>query len=386
MINNKEITTCRLGILGGGQLGKMLALAAGNWHLPVHILDESADFPAGPFAAAFTTGYFNRYEDVYAFGKTVDLLTIEIEHVHTGALKQLQAEGLTIHPDPSILEVIKDKGLQKKFYQDRGIPTAPFQLFDSEKSIRDAVGAGGLSLPFVQKTRTAGYDGRGVSIIRKEEDLKKLLPGASVIEALAPIKKELAVIVARNERGEIAAYPTVEMDFNPEANLVELLVCPSRIDPGTEQKAVALAIQVMEAYGLCGLLAVELFLTEENELLVNEVAPRTHNSGHHTMDSCETSQFEQHLRAILNLPLGSTRMHTPAVMINLLGAEGFQGPVHYQGLEECLALPGVHVHLYGKAITKPYRKMGHATVVHPDMDQAAALARRVQQTLRIESR
>lgn len=176
MINNKEITTCRLGVLGGGQLGKMLALAAGNWHLPVHMLDESADFPAGPFAASFTTGYFNRYEDVYAFGKTVDLLTIEIEHVHTGALKQLQAEGLTIHPDPSILEVIKDKGLQKKFYQDRGIPTAPFQLFDSEQSIRDAVGAGALSFPFVQKTRTAGYDGRGVSIIRKEEDLKKLLP------------------------------------------------------------------------------------------------------------------------------------------------------------------------------------------------------------------
>ncbi|MBK6948551.1 MAG: 5-(carboxyamino)imidazole ribonucleotide synthase [Haliscomenobacter sp.] len=386
MINNKEITTCNLGILGGGQLGKMLALAAGNWHLPVHILDESADYPAGPFAASFTAGYFNRYEDVYAFGKTVDLLTIEIEHVHTGALKQLQAEGFTIHPDPSILEIIKDKGLQKKFYHDRGIPTAPFQLFDSEQSILDALGAGTLAFPFVQKTRTAGYDGRGVSIIRREEDLKKLLPGASVIEALAPIEKELAVIVARNERGEIAAYPTVEMDFNPEANLVEFLVCPSRIDPGTEQRAVALAIEVMKAYGLCGLLAVELFLTGTGDLLVNEVAPRTHNSGHHTLDSCETSQFEQHLRAILNLPLGSTRLHTPAVMVNLLGAEGFQGPVHYQGLEECLALPGVHLHLYGKAITKPYRKMGHATVVHPDIAQAAALARSVQQTLRIESR
>ena len=386
MINNKEITTCQLGVLGGGQLGKMLALAAGNWHLPVHILDESEGYPAGPFAASFTEGYFNRYEDVYAFGKTVDLLTIEIEHVHTGALKQLQSEGLTIHPDPSILEIIKDKGLQKKFYQDRGIPTAPFQLFDYEESIRNAVRTGELSIPFVQKTRTAGYDGRGVSIIRSEEDLKKLLPGASGIEALAPIKKELAVIVARNERGEIAAYPTVEMDFNPEANLVELLICPSRIDPNTEHKAVALAIQVMEAYGLCGLLAVELFLTEEDELLVNEVAPRTHNSGHHTMDSCETSQFEQHLRAILNLPLGSTRLHTPAVMVNLLGAEGFQGPVHYQGLEECLALPGVHLHLYGKAITKPFRKMGHATVVHEEIDQAIAIARTVQRILRIESR
>ncbi len=386
MINNKEITTCKLGILGGGQLGKMLALAAGNWHLPVYILDESNDYPAGPFATSFTTGYFNRYEDVYAFGKTVDLLTIEIEHVHTGALKQLQAEGLKIHPDPSTLEIIKDKGLQKKFYQDRGIPTAPFELYDSEQSILEAVAERRLNFPFVQKTRTSGYDGRGVSIIRQAADLKKLLPGASVIEALAPIQKELAVIVARNERGEIAAFPSVEMDFNPEANLVEFLLCPSRIDPATENRAEALAIQVMEAYGLCGLLAVELFLTGSGDLLVNEVAPRTHNSGHHTIDTCETSQFEQHLRAILNFPLGSTRLHTPAVMVNLLGADGFQGPVHYEGLEECLGMPGVHLHLYGKAITKPYRKMGHATVAHPELERAIEIARKVQQTLRIISR
>lgn len=386
MIHQKEISTLKLGILGGGQLGKMLALAAGNWHLPIHILDSSSDFPAGRFASVFTTGSFNDYDTVYQFGKTVDLLTIEIEHVHLGALKQLKQEGLTIHPDPDVLELIKDKGLQKLFYQEKGIPTAPFQLFEHYTDLEAALDAGTLRPPFVQKSRTDGYDGRGVSIIRSQHDRHKLIPGATLIEEMAPIAKELAVVVARNADGAVRTFPSVEMDFNPDANLVEFLICPARISPEVEQAAEALAIQVVEAFGLCGLLAVELFLTTDGALWVNEVAPRPHNSGHHTIDSCETSQYEQHLRAILNLPLGETRLHTPAVMVNLLGAEGFSGPVHYEGLEACMAIPGTHLHLYGKEQTKPFRKMGHVTVTHPNLEQAIQHAREVQKTLRIISR
>ena len=385
MNGKRETTARRVGILGGGQLGKMLALAAGNWHLPIYILDESADFPAPPFATRFVPGRFNSYEDVYRFGKTVDVLTIEIEHVHTGALKALQAEGLTVHPAPDVLERIKDKGLQKQFYAQHGIPTAPFRLFDHYTELETALDTGELPFPFVQKTRTDGYDGRGVAVIRSPHDRYKLIPGGTLVEEMAEIEKELAVVVARNERGEVRAFPTVEMDFNPEANLVEFLLCPARIPQEVERAAERLAMDTIEAFGLCGLLAVELFWTKKGELWVNEVAPRPHNSGHHTIDSCETSQYEQHLRAILDLPLGDTRQHSPAVMVNLLGAPGFEGPVHYAGLDECLALPGVHVHLYAKKTTKPFRKMGHVTITRPGLEEAIALARRVQQTLRVEA-
>jgi 5-(carboxyamino)imidazole ribonucleotide synthase len=305
--------------------------------------------------------------------------------VHTGALKALQAEGLTVHPAPDILELIKDKGLQKQFYAQHGIPTAPFRIFDHYAELETALDTGELPFPFVQKTRTEGYDGRGVAILRSPHDRYKLIPGATLVEEMAEIEKELAVVVARNQRGEVRAFSTVEMDFNPEANLVEFLICPARIPQEIERAAERLAMDAIEAFGLCGLLAVELFLTKKGELWVNEVAPRPHNSGHHTIDSCETSQYEQHLRAILDLPLGDTRQHSPAVMVNLLGAPGFEGPVHYAGLGECLALPGVHVHLYGKKTTKPFRKMGHVTITHPDLGQAIALARRVQQTLRVEA-
>lgn len=386
MIGNKEITSLKTGILGGGQLGKMLTLAAGNWHLPLYILDESSDFPAGMHAPEFIPGNFRDYEDVYEFGKNMQVLSIEIEHVNTEALHQLEKEGVLIHPAPDKLEIIKDKGQQKLFYWGHNIPTAPFQLFDSEQDLLQALNTGKLSFPFVQKTRTAGYDGRGVAVIRSADDLGKLLQGPCLAEEMADIDKELAVIVARNASGQIASFPTVEMTFNPEANLVEFLLCPARIPRQIEQEAEALAIRVMEAFDLCGLLAVELFLTRSGELWVNEVAPRPHNSGHHTIESCYTSQFEQHLRAILDLPLGDPRMHTPAVMVNLLGAEGHQGPAHYAGLEAAMAIPGVKIHLYGKATTKPFRKMGHVTVLDANLDNALEKARMVQQLLRVESR
>lgn len=386
MNSTNNILLTKIGVLGGGQLGKMLALAAGNWHLPMYFLDESKDFPSGTFATGFTEGSFKDYDAVYNFGKTVDVLTIEIEHVNTDALLQLEQESVIIHPKPTALNIIKDKGLQKQFYLDRQLPTAKCQVFDNENDLLQAIEKQAIQFPFVQKTRTAGYDGRGVAIIRSESDLKtKLLPGACLVEALIEFEKELAVIVARNENGEVVAFPTVEMDFNPEANLVEMLVCPAQIDSKIAKQAEDLAKRVIEAFDICGLLAVELFLTKDNQLLINEVAPRPHNSGHHTIDSCYTSQFEQHLRGILNLPLGSTKMKSPSVMINLLGEPGYSGDVFYQGLEECLAMEGVNVHLYGKATTKPFRKMGHVTVLGETVEAAKMKARKVQEKLKVVS-
>jgi len=291
-----------------------------------------------------------------------------------------------VHPHPEALNLIKDKGLQKLFYLEHHLPSAAFELFEDEAAVRQAVQEGKWTFPFVQKSRTAGYDGKGVAIIRNEQDLvEKLLPGSCLLEVCIELQKELAVIVARNAAGEIAAFPTVEMDFNPDANLVEFLICPARIDPAIEAAAVELAKRCIETFGICGLLAVELFLTPDNQLLINEVAPRPHNSGHHTIDSCYTSQFEQHLRGILNLPLGSTAMKCPSVMVNLLGADGYSGPTRYVGLADCLALPGVKLHFYGKSTTKPFRKMGHATVLAESIEEAVRIAKLVQEKLSIQS-
>jgi 5-(carboxyamino)imidazole ribonucleotide synthase len=315
----------------------------------------------------------------------VDVLTIEIEHVNTEALLRLEAEGLRVHPSPAALNIIKDKGLQKEFYLKNKLPTSDFKLYESGEAIKSAIEAGDLQFPFVQKSRTAGYDGKGVAVIKSAADLPLLLPDASVVEDLVDIEKEIAVVVARNERGEVKAFPAVEMEFNPVANLVEFLVCPADLDPAIEQAAEKMAMDCIAAYGICGLLAVELFLTKDNRLLINEVAPRPHNSGHHTIDSCYTSQFEQHLRGILNLPLGSTKMKTASVMVNLLGEPGHSGPVRYAGFEEAVAMEGVKIHLYGKADTKPYRKMGHVTVLAADVEAAKAKARKVQGIIRVIS-
>ena len=291
----------KLGILGAGQLGKMTAIAAANWQLPLWALDKQADYPAAPYIQRLVCGNFNDEKDVLAFGKEVDLLTIEIEHVNTAALHQLQAEGLRIHPAPQILDTIKDKGLQKLFYQQHQLPTAAFTLFDHAEQLREALDTGQLHYPFVQKSRTDGYDGRGVAVIKDASSLHKLLPGACVVEQLVDIDKEVAVIVARNESGEVKAFPVVEMYFHPEANLVDRLLAPARISDQQAQAATALAIRTAAAFDVCGLLAVEMFIDRQGQLLVNEVAPRSHNSGHHTIESCAVSQFEQHLRAVLNL-------------------------------------------------------------------------------------
>ncbi len=378
-------TTKKIGILGGGQLGKMLALAAANWDFKTYCLDPTPDAPASQVCTGFTLGDFNNYEAVLAFGGDKDLLTIEIEHVNTDALRELERLGKTVHPSPRALDIIKDKGLQKEFYREHDIPTAHFEIFDDEKSLRKAVESGHWKLPIVQKTRTAGYDGKGVAILRTMEDLEtKLLPGPCLAETLAPIETEIAIVAAQNVQGEVAVFPAVEMDFHPEANLVEFLLCPARISPLVAAKAEALAEKVIRTFNICGLLAVEMFWTKDGQLLVNEVAPRPHNSGHHTIESAHTSQFEQHLRAICGLPLGSTASKTPvAILLNLLGEPGHKGPVRYEGVEECLALEGVNIHLYGKTQTSPFRKMGHVTITADTVKEAMKKANFVKKTLKV---
>lgn len=387
ILRNQSAMTKRkkLGILGGGQLGKMLSLAAGPWHYPIHMLDESTQFPAGPYSMGFTEGSFKDYNAVLAFGRKMDVVSIEIEHVNTEALEQLEKEGITVHPSPRALKIIKDKGLQKQFYTQHEIPTSSYQLFHSAQELQQAIASGKLAFPFVQKSRTAGYDGKGVALLKGQEDLSKLLPGPCLVEELVAIEKELSVIAARNENGEIATYPLVEMEFNEEANLVEFLLCPARVDEKVAQEADQLARKVIQAFDICGLLAVEFFWTKTGEILVNEVAPRTHNSGHHTIESCLTSQFQQQLRAVLNLPLGSTRSTSAAVMLNLLGEPGHTGPAQYQGVEDCLALEGVYIHLYGKAMTKPFRKMGHLTILGATPEEAIARAMAVKGLLKVIS-
>ncbi|RMF30598.1 MAG: 5-(carboxyamino)imidazole ribonucleotide synthase [Bacteroidetes bacterium] len=373
----------KVGVLGGGQLGRMLCQAAQPWNLPLAVLDRRRSYPAGGVAGRFVEGDFTDFDDVLAFGQELDVLTIEIENVNVEALKRLEAEGVRVYPQPEALATIKDKGLQKLFYNDRSLPAVPFRAFEDARAIERAVKRGRLDLPFVQKTRLAGYDGRGVSVVRSEADLPRLLPGPCIVEPLVDIRAELAVLAARRPSGETAVFPAVEMVFHPTANLVEFLACPARIPEEVERRAEELALKTIQAFGLCGLLAVEMFWTRDDELLINEVAPRPHNSGHHTLDACITSQFEQHLRAILDLPLGSTRLKCPAVMVNLLGAPGSQGPAHYLGIEQCLAMEGVKIHLYGKEETRPFRKMGHATVLDEDLDRALERARQVKDTLKI---
>ena len=373
--------TFRLGILGGGQLGRMLLQEAANYDVRVAVLDPSTDAPCSAICHEFTCGSFQDFATVIAFGEGKDVITVEIEHVNTDALEALERKGVAVYPKPSFLRMVQDKGLQKEFYKENNIPTAPFQLIES----RDELNAETHHFPFVLKSRKGGYDGKGVQIIRTQEDLSNAFDGACVVEELIPFEKELSVIIARNCHGETSIFPLVEMEFNPEANLVEFLFSPAQVNEKVESEARAIATRIAEAADFVGLLAVELFLTKDGNLLVNEMAPRPHNSGHHTIEACTTSQYEQHLRAILSLPLGDTTLVLPAVMINLLGATGHEGAVHYKGLAEALRMPGVHLHIYGKPYTKPFRKMGHVTVTDHDLGAAQQRARALLQLIKVES-
>jgi 5-(carboxyamino)imidazole ribonucleotide synthase len=375
----------KLGIIAGGQLGKMLIQEASKWDIITYVLDNDENCPAGKIASHFVKGNNLDFEAVYQFGKLVDVLTFEIENVNIEALKKLKSEGHKIVPDPEILALIQDKGLQKEFYEKNGIPTSAFKIFDSETAILSSIEKGEIHFPFVQKLRKGGYDGRGVAVINDKSDLTKLLSGASVIEEKVVIAKEIAAIAARNRKGEIKCFPVVEMLFDPRANLVDKLICPSSITVEQSEKAVSLAGEIIELLNMEGLLAVEFFIDSKSEVIVNEVAPRPHNSGHHTIESIITSQFEQHLRAILNLPLGSTKLKLPSVMLNILGADGCEGPVIYEGLTESMAIDGVKIHLYGKKITKPYRKMGHVTVLSSSLECALKKAEKVKQLISVKS-
>ena len=375
----------KLGIIAGGQLGKMLIQEASKWDITTYVLDNDENCPAGGIASHYIKGSNIDFDSVYQFGKMVDVLTFEIENVNIESLKKLKSEGHRIVPDPEILELIQDKGLQKEFYGKHGIPTANFKIYDTIPAILKGVEEGEINFPFVQKLRKGGYDGRGVAVVNNKSDLPKLLSGTSVIEKKVEIAKEISVIAARNKKGEIKCYPVVEMLFDPSANLVDKLICPSSITAEQSEKAVNLASEIITLLKMEGLLAVEFFVDSKGEVIVNEMAPRPHNSGHHTIESIITSQFEQHLRAILNLPLGSTELKLPSVMINILGNEGHEGPVIYEGLTESMAIDGVKIHLYGKKITKPYRKMGHVTVLSSSLECALNNAEKVKQLIRVKS-
>lgn len=375
----------KIGVLGGGQLGRMLVEASIPWCLDISILDESIEFPAAGICTRFYEGDFANYEDVLQFGLAVDVVTVEIESVNVEALKQLKAQGKTVVPDPEVLEIINDKGIQKQFYHDHGFPTSDFALFNNKTEILSALDKGEISLPFVQKLRVGGYDGRGVNVIRSEDDLNLLFDDASVIEKMVDIQKELAVITARNGKGEMKTFPMVEMSFHPTANLVEFLFCPADVDPDFEMRARAMAEKVASALNVTGLLAVEFFMDHNGKLWVNEMAPRPHNSGHHTIEANVTSQFEQHLRILTDLPLGDTNLIMPAVMINLLGEEGHAGEAMYQGIENAMAKNGVYPHLYNKKMTKPKRKMGHITVTQHSLDDAKKCARELLDTVKVIS-
>jgi 5-(carboxyamino)imidazole ribonucleotide synthase len=369
----------RLGILGGGQLGRMLIQEAINFDVHIHILDNDPAAPCAQIAHSFTTGSITDFDAVCSFGKDKDLITVEIENVNIEALEWLEGQGVKVFPQPRVLRIIKDKGLQKQFYASHHFPTAPFRLVDSKDELVKNFN------PCVQKLRTGGYDGKGVQLLRNVADLDSAFTEPSIVEELIPFKKELSTIVARNEKGDVKSFPLVECEFNGSANLVEFLFSPAEVTEAIEKQADALARKVIEALDMVGLLAVEFFLTENDELLINEIAPRPHNSGHHTIECNVTSQFEQHLRSILNLPLGSTNAIQAGAMVNLLGESGHDGPAYYQGLNRFLSLPGIHPHLYGKSTTKSYRKMGHVTIAGPSLAEVKQTAKLILEELKVIS-
>lgn len=384
-MQNKNLLDHKIGILGGGQLGKMLAIEAANWHLPIYIMDQDQQFPAVPYATFFQAGDFKNFDDVVQFGKKVDILTIEIEQINVDALFYLENEGVKVYPKPSTVKVIQDKGLQKMFYQERDIPTAGFQLFNDGKEIKEALKSKQITFPFVQKSRKDGYDGKGVLVVSNESDVINLLDCPSIIEERINIKTEISILVARSASGELIHYEPVEQHFNQEANLVSYLICPAELDKGILSKMNEIASLIAIDLDLVGLLAIEFFLDENDDIFVNEVAPRPHNSGHHTQNSCETSQFEQHLRAILDLPLGSTRQHSIGAMVNIVGEPGYAGKTKYVGIEECMKIEGAHLHLYGKTETRPFRKMGHINIADKDRKKVLENIEKIKSTLRVIS-
>jgi len=373
----------KLGILGGGQLGKMLLTETRKFDITTFVLDPSKDAPAQFGANKFLIGSLLDYDTVYQFGKMCDAITIEIENVNLDALAKLEEEGHLVFPSPKTLRLIQNKGKQKDFYVENNIPTSKHQRLVDLNDLKKALEKDELEFPFVWKCAQFGYDGNGVKICRSTMDLLHLPDVECIAEEMVPFKNELAVIVARNAKGDVKTYPVVEMEFHPEANQVEYVICPARIDEKVAELAIEIALQVSKAFNHVGLLAVEMFQTENDAILVNEVAPRPHNSGHHTIEASYTSQFENHLRSVLNLPLGNTDSKVAGIMVNLVGEENFSGPVIYENIEKIMAIEGVTPHIYGKKETRPFRKMGHVTIVNEDMAAARKIAEEVKNSIRV---
>ncbi|SHG04603.1 5-(carboxyamino)imidazole ribonucleotide synthase [Salegentibacter echinorum] len=375
-----------LGILGGGQLGKMMLYETRKYDIKTRVLDPNPEAPCKIACDHFTTGDLMDYDTVVNFGRKVDVLTFEIEGVNVAALKQLEQEGIKTWPSADTLEKIQNKGIQKNFYKEHQIPTADFQVFKTKNDLLEALKTEKINLPFVWKSTTGGYDGKGVSVIKSQKDLQELSDGECLVEDLIPFKNELAVIVARSVSGEVKTYPVVEMEFHPTANQVEYVICPARIEDKVAKKARELAVKVSQAFEHVGLLAVEMFQTEEDEILVNEVAPRPHNSGHYSIEASYTNQFEQQIRAILDLPLGNTESKVGGIMVNLVGDAEHEGEVIYKNIEQIMKMPGVTPHIYGKKITRPFRKMGHVTIVNEDLAEARRIAEEVKNSIKVISK
>ena len=376
-----DITTAKLGILGGGQLGKMLLQSALDFNVSLKILDPDPNAPCSQVAHEFVNGPLTDYDTVLTFGQDCDIITIEIENVNTDALKALKANGKKVYPEPEVIELIQDKRKQKTFYKTNRIPTAEFVLTESLAEVRDHE----AFLPAVNKMGKGGYDGRGVQVIRTAADLDKGFDAPGLLEKLVDFEKEISVIVARSSNGEVKTFPVVELVFHPEANLVEYLFAPAKISAEHDRQAREIATRVIEQLDMTGILAVEMFLTQDGQILVNEVAPRPHNSGHQTIEANHCSQYEQHLRAIFGLPLGDTDALAAASMVNLLGEEGYTGNAIYEGMSEVMAIGGTHIHLYGKKVTKPFRKMGHITVVDTDSDRLIEKTNQVKALLKVKA-
>jgi len=370
----------KIGILGGGQLGRMLIQAGLDFNLNFQVLDPDPNAPCRSISQ-FKIGDLKDYDTVVSFGESCDLITIEIENVNTQALKYLEKIGKKVFPQPHLIELIQNKRSQKKFYKENNIPTTDFVFVDGKKDIENQV----LFLPAVNKLATEGYDGKGVFIIKSEFDISKAFDKPGLLEKFVDFEKEIAVIVARNELGNIAVYPAVEMVFHPEENLVEYLFSPANISASIELEAQKIAKDLIEKLNLVGILAVEMFVTKDGQVLVNEIAPRPHNSGHQTIEANATSQYSQHLRSILGLPLGSTEIISPSAMLNVLGEPNFQGNAVFEGLKETLNVKGATIHLYGKKITKPFRKMGHVTIIDEDIDQLREKTMFIKKTLKVKA-
>ena len=375
----------KLGILGGGQLGKMLINEANKLNISCKVMDPNKEAPCSKLVGNFIVGDLLNYNDVYNFGKNVEVLTIEIENVNTDALKKLEEEGVKVYPSSKNIKIIQNKSFQKKFYLKNDIPSSFFKTYDNVEDLIIEAENKKCKYPFIWKSTRFGYDGKGVKVINNIEDLKTLPNIECIIEDKVLIKKELSVIVARNKKNQEVNFPTVEMEFN-KANLVDKVICPAQISDDLNNKVIQLALETSRAFNHIGLLAIELFITDNDEILINEVAPRPHNSGHHTIECCLTSQFEQHLRAILNLNLGSTSMKIPGIMLNLVGEEKHFGEAIYNNIEEALKIAGASIHIYGKKDTKPNRKMGHITVVNRDLNKAKEFADRIRKSIKVISK